>query len=108
MDTIRQGEQFKKLFQLPDSWEMFEDIAAKFYIAGEPDASFTFSKSEGTISDESASGEKLIGLFFSQEKTSLMTPGKWSVEFKLEYAGSFMPIWKPAVEVFNVKKTQIT
>ena len=96
-----------KLFQLPDSWEMFEDIAAIFYIDGEPEASFTFSKKEGTITDKSASGEKLIGMFFSQENTRQMIPGKWSVEFKLEYAGSFMPIWKPAVEVFNVKKTQI-
>lgn len=109
MDTIRQGEQFKKLFNLPSPWEAFEDVTAKFY-ALRSDKSITFKKSEGTITSEKEAypDSNIIGMFFKESETQSMTPGHWCVEFKLDYVGSDTPIWKPSVNIFNVEITRIT
>lgn len=109
MDQIRQGEQFKKLFNLPDTWEAFEDITAKFYLKAFPSVFLVFKKSEGTILNEKQaySSGNIIGIFFRESETLKMRQGVWSVEFKLDYKGSETPIWKPSVDIFNVELTVI-
>ena len=109
MDTIRQGEQFKKLFNLPSPWEAFEDITAKFYSL-KSGKSITFKKSDGTITSEKEAypDSNIIGIFFKESDTQSMTPGAWHVEFKLDYVGSDTPIWKPMFRIFNVDTTKIT